>query len=575
MLLNNGGSGRYKLYLSSSSPSTQFRFFRYIYINPEDFLNLFYLFSSRYSNHQQQGKEGPDRNPFDTLTTLVLPRRTAEPLDWMGIMSQASDLSDFEKDVGAEKAIERGTNLGHEEHDRDQQDHDQDQYKYHDFGAAQTSFAIPDANRDGSFTGDRNNDGTADLEQVASEKPSINNIKSVPNGGFRAWMQVVGVFFIFLNSWGIVNTFGTYQTYYELDLLKTSSPSNISWIGSIQATLLLFVGSLAGPIYDAGYVHSLLFMGSFLVVFGQMMLSLCTSYWQVMLAQGVSIGMGSGLLFVPGVAILSTYFSTKLATAVGLAAAGSSIGGVIYPIIIYKLQPTVGFAWATRVLGFIMLGTLIISNLVIRVRVLPAARRSFLDLTVFKEPAFMLYTVGMFLAFIGLYTPFFYSQSYALETKLAGPNLAFYLLAVINATSTFGRIIPNYIADKIGPLNMVFPCALGTAIMCLCLIPARSIASLIVVLALFGFTSGALVSLPAACIVSLTTNRARIGTRMGMSFAFVSMGLLIGTPVGGSILRASSFTYLWVYAGVAGAVGAILILLARIMQGGTSLMVKV
>jgi hypothetical protein len=30
---------------------------------------------------------------------------------------------------------------------------------------------------------------------------SVNNVNSIPNGGLRAWMQVVGSFFIFYNTW--------------------------------------------------------------------------------------------------------------------------------------------------------------------------------------------------------------------------------------------------------------------------------------------------------------------------------------------------------------------------------------
>lgn len=211
----------------------------------------------------------------------------------------------------------------------------------------------------------------------------------------------------------------------------------------MQAFLLMFVGTLTGPIYDAGYVHHLLIGGSLLSIFGQMMLSLCTTYWQVFLAQALCIGVGSGCLFVPAVAILSTYWSTKIATATGIAAAGSSLGGVVYPIVFYKLQPTIGFAWATRVLGFMMLATLALSNSVMRVRVLPAGRRKFFDLTAFKEPPYVLFVGGSFLAFMGLYAPFFYVQSFAITTGIADPNLAFYFLSIINASSTFGRIIPG------------------------------------------------------------------------------------------------------------------------------------
>lgn len=105
-----------------------------------------------------------------------------------------------------------------------------------------------------------------------------------------------------------------------------ANSSDISWIGSIQAFCLLFVGALTGPVYDAGYFEALLIAGSFLVVFGQMMTSLCHAYWQVILAQAVTIGIGCGCLFIPSVALVSTYFTTKIALAIGLAASGSSLG---------------------------------------------------------------------------------------------------------------------------------------------------------------------------------------------------------------------------------------------------------
>jgi MFS family permease len=124
----------------------------------------------------------------------------------------------------------------------------------------------------------------------------------------------------------VINTYGVYQTYYEIDILKSTSPSTISWIGSIQAFLLMLVGSITGPVYDAGYFRELLWGGSFFIVFGHMMLSLCTKYWEVLLAQAFCLGGGAGLLFVPGVAIISTYFSSKLAFATGAAAVGSSFG---------------------------------------------------------------------------------------------------------------------------------------------------------------------------------------------------------------------------------------------------------
>ena len=130
---------------------------------------------------------------------------------------------------------------------------------------------------------------------------------------------------------GIVNMYGVYQTYYASSL-PSSSPAAISWIGSIQAFLLFLVGTLVGPVYDSGYVRSLLILGSFLSVFGLFMTSICRDYWQLLLSQGIVTGAGFGCLFLPGVTIVSQFFSTKKAFATGIASLGSSVGTRSSPI---------------------------------------------------------------------------------------------------------------------------------------------------------------------------------------------------------------------------------------------------
>ncbi|PSN67532.1 MFS general substrate transporter [Corynespora cassiicola Philippines] len=413
------------------------------------------------------------------------------------------------------------------------------------------------------------------LEPVKSKQPSVNNTSSIPNGGLMAWLQVMGAFFLFFNSWGIINTFGSYQAYYETDLLTSSSPSAISWIGSIQAFLLLVVGAISGPIYDAGYFRALLLGGSFMLVLGQMMLSLCHTYWQVLLAQAFCIGIGAGALFIPSVAILSTYFTTRIATATGLAASGSSLGGVIYPIVFHKLLPQIGFAWTTRTIGFIILGTMFVPNVCMRVRVLPAKSRSLLDLPAFRIPAYTLNVLGFFVGFMGLYMPFFYSQVYALQRRITSDDMAFYLLAIMNSTSVFGRILPNWAADYLGPFNVVIPCTIMSGVLCFCFISATSSAGLIVLIAFYGFFSGTFVSLPPTIIVHLSLNaRDKIGTRLGQSFAVVAVGLLIGTPIGGAILDRSGFDAIWIYGGCMLAGGAVLLVGARVYHKGWGLMTK-
>jgi len=42
---------------------------------------------------------------------------------------------------------------------------------------------------------------------VKSANPSVNNINAIPNGGLRAWLQVLGAFFLFFNSWYVWSSY--------------------------------------------------------------------------------------------------------------------------------------------------------------------------------------------------------------------------------------------------------------------------------------------------------------------------------------------------------------------------------
>lgn len=417
-----------------------------------------------------------------------------------------------------------------------------------------------------------------------------------PDGGLKAWLQVAGSFFLYFNTWyvhltlqskieqqlmrsfgrGIINTFGVFQTYYATSSLSDESPSNISWIGSIQAFLLLLVGVVTGPLYDAGYFRALIVTGSFLVVCGLMMTSICTEYWQFVLAQGLCIGLGQGFITVPAIAILPQYFAKRKALAIGVAVCGSSFGGVIQPIVFRQLQPRIGFPWTTRVLGFIALATCLFSISVMRVRQIPKQKRSLVESAAFKEAPFSLFCIAMFFGYVGFFGPIFYISSYAIDTAGVDHNVAIYLLAIVNAASIPGRILPGFLALRVGSINMLLAAASTTGILVLCWIGIHNTEGMIAFSILYGFFSGGFVSLPAVAMTSLTPDLSRLGTRLGMCYAICSFGSLGGTPVAGAILTATG-KYLGVqlFSGLTILLTGVLLLVTRLSKAGAKVRVKV
>lgn len=432
-----------------------------------------------------------------------------------------------------------------------------------------------------------------------------------PNGGLSAWLQVASVFFIFFNTWGLLNTFGIFQTYYEspdsiFQPPGSVSSSNISWIGSIQSFMVLLGGLVAGPLYDRGYLKQLICVGAFGVVFGHMMLSLAKEYYQALLAQGFVVGLGAGMMFTPGVAVLQSYFSTRIGLATGLAAAGSSFGGVIYPIVFYRLIDRIGYGWSVRVIGFIALGTLAVPVVFLKQRSKPGRVRAFVDMTAFSDGPYLLFTLGSFVGFIGLYTMLFYLSFFGLDTGATDAAMAFYIVPILNAASMFGRTLPNWLSDKVGPFNILIPGALVCGALTLAMIGVKSLGvslpslpsflgddlsgkkclltvtvraqAIIVVAILFGFFSGVFIALPTVCYIVLTKDKSRLGSRIGMGYAFLGLATLIGGPGGGAILQQTghghNWTAVWTFGGVMLLASGVLFMVLRGWRFGVRLTTK-
>lgn len=408
-----------------------------------------------------------------------------------------------------------------------------------------------------------------ELEVVFPPKPDA------PNGGFKAWLQVFAGFFALFNSWGVVNTFGAYESYYQSDLLRHESPSTIAWIGSIQGCFVVGGAIISGRLIDRGFGTYLLYIGSFLVVFGMMMASISSKFYQLFLSQGICVGLGCSMLFLTSVAVVAQYFTTKRAIAVGIVASGSSFGGVVYPIMIHKLIGEVGFGWATRILAFMILALVSIPCTVLRSRLPPRTSGPVIDPASLRDWPYILYTAGAFFGFMGVYIPIFFIQSYSLHVNVS-PELAFYMTSILNAGSVFGRLIPNYLADKFGPLNILIPTTVCSCILTFCWIAVSNEGAIIAFSILFGFFSGTFVSLPPACIASMTKDMSVLGTRMGMSFFVCAFGILAGTPVAGAIIQRENGDYLYakVFGGLATFLSVACLTLARFLKTGPHLAKK-
>ncbi|KAG8747617.1 hypothetical protein FRC10_000160 [Ceratobasidium sp. 414] len=409
---------------------------------------------------------------------------------------------------------------------------------------------------------------TPNVEPLDSEKQVVEPPPAIPDGGVAAWTTVAGAWLVLFCTFGYVNAFGVFEDYYSREYMTNKTSSDIAW------------GLVSGKLFDAGYFHVTVAAGSLLYTFCLFMLSLAkeNQYYQVFLPQAVGLGIGLGLLFLPSIGVISHHFKRRRALAMGIVTSGSSCGGIVFPIMLNKIFQRAGFAWGVRSTGFVILGCFIAANLMMRTRLPPKSQRPPAPPPDVKgivtDTAFQLAVAGAFLVMLGLFLPFFYLQLFAINHGL-DHTLAFYSLAILNAASIFGRTIPNFVADKYGPFNLLIPCATISGVLIFAMFGVKSSAALVVFGLLYGFFSGAFISLIPPVFVSLSRNMQEIGLRMGLAFFVLGFSALTGTPIAGALLS-TQFTW-WkpiVFSGVVVLAGAALLSAARGIHSkrkGTSL----
>lgn len=255
-----------------------------------------------------------------------------------------------------------------------------------------------------------------------------------------------------------------------------------------------------------------------------MMISLCKEYYQFLLAQGFLLGIVMSLVTWPAVALVGQYIKRRRAAAMGIVLAGSSLGGVIWPIAIDQLlkKPNIGFPWTMRIVGFIMIPLLLFSCIVCRSPPKPIATdhaategsiasndndntqtltqekpvdRKAEILALYRQPSLQLLCLAMFITYFGMFSPFFYTTSYAVEKGFSS-SLAFYTVSIINGASFPGRIVPGLFADKFGKFNCCIIVTLSAGLVSLCWTKAQSVAGLVIWSAAYGFASGVRVHEP-------------------------------------------------------------------------------
>jgi MFS family permease len=241
-----------------------------------------------------------------------------------------------------------------------------------------------------------------------------------------------------------------------------------------------------------------------------------------------------------------------------------------------KLIPEVGFGWTMRICAFLIFVLLLISIATVHPFQPPVPHKITKAelMKPFTEMEFLLIAASYFCFTYGFFVPVDFLQVEALDAGMSA-KLAQYLLSIFNAGSLFGRLIAGLCGDIIGSYNTyIVVCFLSGVWVFALWIPASNDATVIAFSILFGFFSGAFVSLLMPLMLKSSPLK-EIGFRTGIVMLVFAVAGLTANPINGVILDGSSgWLGVKIWAGVFCIAGSTLMLAARLRMTGLKLLVQ-
>lgn len=190
----------------------------------------------------------------------------------------------------------------------------------------------------------------------------------------------------------------------------------------------------------------------------------------------------------------------------------------------------------------------------------------------FTEFNFVFAMAGFFFFTFGLFIPINYLPQQAISAGMSA-GLADYLIPILNSASLFGRLSAGFSGDRVGSYNIFIIVCYLSAIWILGLwLPDSSNAALIAFAILFGFCSGAYVSLMVPLVIAVSPMQ-EIGFRVGIFTFVAAIGGLVTNPIAGAMIP-DGWSNVKIFAGVLCVAGPTFALITRVHVTGLKLFAR-
>ncbi|KAJ6588184.1 major facilitator superfamily domain-containing protein [Mycena capillaripes] len=390
-----------------------------------------------------------------------------------------------------------------------------------------------------------------------------------PDGGFRAWLVVLGCFIMASTcmGWGLV--WGVLQDFYHSNRFSGTSLSTLSLVGGLFAFSMNCAAYLFGGIGDRYGYKRMIALSCLLAYLCFLASAFATKLYQIFLFQGCLLGFSFGISMPLYMALPSQWFRRRRGLATGIAVAGSGIGGGIGSLIVRPLLSSLGYRDTMLIYssGCAILWTM--AWFMMAERRAPGyenIQKRWLPRT--RGPVFYSIALSVFVGIFGYLTPYYYITTFTraqIPTLDPKSILVVVPLVVMNMSGGVGRIIAGRMADRFGPINMFFATFfLGGLSQIFIWTFAHTYAAVIVFSVVYGLVGCWFLGLlPVVCAQLFGLND--LATITGFMVLANSPGQLAGASIGGAVFSASGGNWRAVslYSGCTMLLGSTFVIYAR------------
>jgi MFS family permease len=363
---------------------------------------------------------------------------------------------------------------------------------------------------------------------------------------------------IIIASAGILITYGIIMYSFGV-FLKPMTDSLHLGRGTISGALsftIIFSGAagvVCGRLVDKYNPRLIITVGAILSGLSYILTSLVTSLWQLYLIWGILMGTGSAFCFIPIMAIIPRWFSKRRGMAMGIAMAGSSVGGIIAPLLTQTLISASDWRRTYLILGIII--TALATPLAQFIKASPqqaglkpyggeataeakqlqAPQAEMSVGQALRTSIFWLFGLVQLGFFFCMVTVMVHIDAHATD-MLIPVVVAASILSFISGISAVGRLSIGFVADRIGGRLTLTVCLSLMTLAIVWLLFTNKVWMFYLFAVVFGLGNGGFLTLVPLVTVELF-GLTSLGVIVG-ALTFVGMiGETIGAPLSGQIFQ--------------------------------------